>query len=299
MPYFKNITEQYFSYLTFERGLLKNTILSYRKDINDFIKYIASKNIDEFIKITHQNMVEFIIQIKSKYSDSSIVRKIDAIKGLFKFLKKDGIIETNILLYFENPRKWQKIPDVLFEKEVKLLLNQPDISTWIGARDRAVLETLYATGLRVSELCNLNIYSININFIKIIGKGNKERIVPIGRKAIKAINYYLNHFREDCESNSLFITRFETRLDRVSIWKMIKAYAKQAGITKKISPHTLRHSFATHLLDHGADLRVIQEMLGHESISSTERYTHISMVQLVKKFNKCHPRNKNIKGKRK
>ena len=161
------------------------------------------------------------------------------------------------------------------------------------ARDRAILEVLYASGLRVSELCNLGLYAVDDEFVRVKGKGGKERLVPIGRKAVEAIDYCLQHFRGECRNEKnpvLFSTNRGKKIDRVNVWRMVKKYAKQAGIVKNIFPHTLRHSFATHLLDNGADLRVIQEMLGHASINSTDRYTHLSRRHLVEAFNAFHPR---------
>ncbi|MCB1135379.1 MAG: tyrosine-type recombinase/integrase, partial [Chlamydiia bacterium] len=172
------------------------------------------------------------------------------------------------------------------------LLSQPNPKTALGARDRAILELLYASGLRVSELCSLKINDVDDDALKVMGKGSKERIVPLGRKALEAIDFYLLHYRERWDSKKqrrLFLTRTGKDLDRISVWKMVKRYAREAGIQKSISPHTLRHSFATHLLDNGADLRVIQEMLGHATITSTDRYTHVSQTQVQEAFHRFHP----------
>ena len=213
-----------------------------------------------------------------------------AIKVFFRFLKREGIISQNITLLLATPKIWQLIPDVLSIEEMEQLLNQPDLSLVKGVRDRAILEVLYASGLRVSELCGLTIRDVDDEYMRIRGKGGKERLVPIGRKAISAIDRYL-HFRDGPLEETLFVGKGGQPIDRVTVWKMIKSYAVQAGISKSISPHTFRHSFATHLLDNGADLRVIQELLGHSSITSTDRYTHISCSHLQQAFEEFHPRH--------
>lgn len=176
------------------------------------------------------------------------------------------------------------------QTEVTRLLEAPDPETFLGARDRAIIEMLYGSGLRVSELCSLSIYSIDETSVKVMGKGRKERIVPVGRKAVEAVDHFLVRFRDQFEGEALFVTKRGKALDRVAVWRIIKHYAGQAGIQKPISPHTLRHSFATHLLDHGADLRVIQEMLGHSHIGTTDRYTHVSQSRLQEAFSKFHPK---------
>ncbi len=190
----------------------------------------------------------------------------------------------------ESPKIWQLIPDILSLSEMECLLKQPNPDSAKGARDRAILEVLYASGLRVSELCQLKIEDVDDAYVKVNGKGGKEKVVPIGKKAIAAIDYYLS-FRDGTNQNALFISNKGKPIHRVGVWKMVKRYAMQAGIRKNIFPHTFRHSFATHLLDNGADLRVIQEMLGHASIDSTDRYTHISCKHLHEAFQKFHPRH--------
>lgn len=223
------------------------------------------------------------------YASSSLCRTLVAIKVFFRFLKREGIISLDPTLHLDSPKFWQLIPEVLTIEEASRLLAQPYPRTSTGARDKAILETLYASGLRVSELCGLNIQDVGDDAVRVKGKGSKERIVPIAPSALSAIDHYLGKFREDKEG-ALFIGTKGKRVDRVAVWSRVKFYAKKAGITKKISPHTLRHSFATHLLENGADLRVIQEMLGHASISTTDRYTHISHKHLHDAFEKFHPR---------
>ena len=238
--------------------------------------------------------MDFIDSLKMEgYASSSIARQVIAIKVLCLFLKRESNLSFNFALYVETPKVWQLIPEVLSCEEMEKLLEAPDVETLQGSRDRAILEVLYACGLRVSEVCNLKINSVDDAYVRVMGKGKKERIVPIGKKAIEAIDHYLHHYRSESDSETvqeLFVTSRGKPLDRVAVWKMIKTYAKKAGIAKNISPHTLRHSFATHLLDNGADLRVIQELLGHASISSTDRYTHISKSHLQQSFDAFHPR---------
>lgn len=232
-------------------------------------------------------------QLKDQaYATASRSRALIAIKVFMAFLKREGILKENVSEHIETPKLWQKIPAVLNCEEVEALLKQPDITTLQGARDKAILEVLYSSGLRVSEVCTLGIYDVADHFVRVRGKGSKERLVPLGKKASDAIDEYIGKFRPETEEDKspLFLSSRGKKMDRQAIWSMIKQYAKQAGITKNISPHTLRHSFATHLLDNGADLRIIQDMLGHASISSTDRYTHVSKAHLRAAFESCHPR---------
>lgn len=284
---------EFLIYIASEKGLSQNTIEAYQRDAASFLQYLKKSHIQKFTEVQQSHVVNFLADMKAKqYASSSISRALIALKVLFRFLKRENYIENNITLYLETPKLWQLIPEVLTCEEVELLLSQPIINNAIGARDKAILEVLYATGLRVSEVCRLEIYSVDDQFVRIMGKGSKERMVPIGTKAIQAIDYYLSCYRAQYDSEhqkALFVTKTGRQLDRVMVWRMIKQYAKQAGIVKNISPHTLRHSFATHLLDNGADLRVIQEMLGHSNISSTDRYTHISRSHLQESFQAFHP----------
>lgn len=213
-------------------------------------------------------------------------------KVFFRFLKKEGIITSDLSCYFETPKIWQLIPEVLQMEEIDLLLAQPKADDRIGARDKAILELMYATGMRVSELCGLCLNDLSDTFVKVRGKGSKERMIPVGKKAIDAVDHYLIHFRGESqqENGPLFVSTTGKRIDRMTVWKQVKLYAKKAGITKSISPHTLRHSFATHLLERGADLRLIQDMLGHEDIGTTDRYTHVTGSRLKAAFKAFHPR---------
>lgn len=277
-------------YIASEKGLSINTIEAYERDILTFIDFLKETQINLFNQVQTDHIVGFLARKKDQeYASASICRALIAIKVLFSFLKRERIVEINKALYLDTPKLWQLIPEYLTQEEVKRLLAQPVLDTLKGERDRAILEVLYSSGLRVSEVCTLTIYDVDDTYIRVKGKGSKERLVPIGSKALEAIDRYLAYPRGESDPERLFLTRTAKPLDRITVWKLVKEYAKQAGIIKNISPHTLRHSFATHLLDHGADLRVIQDMLGHADIKSTDRYTHISRARLSEAFTRCHP----------
>lgn len=237
-----------------------------------------------------EQIFRFVASLKEKnYASSSICRILIAIKVFFRFLKKEEMIHIDLERYFETPKLWQLVPEVLSMEEIDALLSQPKTDSFVGARDQAILELLYATGMRVSELCQLKIADLSDTFVKVRGKGKKERIIPVGKKAIAAIDHYLIHFRKE-ENPFLFLSTRKKTIDRITVWNRVKIYAKSAGIRKSISPHTLRHSFATHLLENGADLRLIQEMLGHEDINTTDRYTHLTGGRVKTAFKTFHPR---------
>jgi integrase/recombinase XerD len=288
----KHLLSNFLDYLSAERGLSENTLLAYQSDIKFFLIFLEKKCVHSINEAKHQHIISFISDCKSKNKASSTLsRQFISLKVFFRFLKKEGVIKEDTIKYFEMPKIWQLIPTVLTIKEVNTLLDQPKSDSFIGARDKAILEVLYATGIRVSEACNLHILDVNDDFIRVMGKGQKERVVPIGKKAIESIDYFLLNFREETENEDfLFTTNLGKKIDRITIWKRIKLYGKKAGIRKDISPHTLRHSFATHLLENGADLRLIQDMLGHEDISTTDRYTQISNSFLHNAFKEFHPR---------
>lgn len=296
MPVMNEHLDDFIVYIGSEKGLSLNTIEAYQRDCVAFINFLDEQGIHSFLKVEQSHIVDFLAHLTAKgYASSSICRNLIAIKVLFRFLKRENETPSNVALYLETPKLWQLLPEVLTYEEVERLLLQPDPNHPIGARDKAILELLYASGLRVSEVCKIKIYDVDDESVRVLGKGSKERLVPLGKHAISAIDHYLIHYRCQYESEkqrTLFVTKTGRPVDRVSVWRMIKNYAKKAGITKNISPHTLRHSFATHLLDNGAELRIIQEMLGHVSISSTERYTHVSQSHIKKAFEAFHPRMK-------
>lgn len=282
----------FLSYIASEKGLAKNSIEAYERDVRAFQEHLKSKGISSISFAGKEEIISFLTLLNAnKYATVSICRALIAIKVFFRFLCREGVVAANPALTLQSPKLWQLIPEVLTYEEVERLLNRPATDTMEGARDKAILEVLYGSGLRVSELCSLNITSVDDTSLRVMGKGSKERIVPIGEAAVHAIDHYLANFRDGAgKEPALFVTTKGKRIDRVFVWKMIKGYGVEAGIAKNISPHTMRHSFATHLLDNGADLRVIQEMLGHASITSTDRYTHISSSKLKSSFEAYHPR---------
>lgn len=269
----------FLAYLRTEKGLAKNTLIAYQHDLESL----------SCSEITEESLYQHLSQMRrSGYSPSTMARLIIACKVFIRFLIREGIAKPSQALTVETPKLWQLIPEIMSVEEVDLLLKAPDPSTFMGARDRAILEMLYGSGLRVSELCMLKINDLDDETVRVIGKGDKERIVPVGRKAIEAVDHYLGQFRQD--GDLLFVSNKGKPMDRVQVWRMIKKYGKSIGVEKRISPHTLRHSFATHLLENGAELRVIQEMLGHASIATTDRYTQISQRHVKTAFERYHPK---------
>jgi integrase/recombinase XerD len=293
----RELIDSFLNYLSVERGLSKNTISSYREDLNSYMRFLANRSIDAASKITKLDITDFMFNQKDrKISSSSIARRLSAIRMFHRFLSRERIVSADPTSLIDSPKLWKRIPDTLSLNEVEALLAQPDTRSKQGIRDKAILESLYATGMRVSEAVNLKKDNVNldIGFLRCIGKGNKERVVPLGRKAIVSIKRYLEAGRQDFlkkkESEYLFLNRFGNKISRQSLWKMIKKYAKGSRIKKTIKPHTLRHSFATHLLERGADLRSVQEMLGHSDISTTQIYTHINKDRLKAIHKMFHPR---------
>lgn len=277
-------------YLFSEKGLSENTLEAYGSDLERFLSYIQ-KSVEE---IQVQDVIFFMEHlIQEGYASSSRARAVISIKVFFKFLFREEIKKTDLGLLLDTPKLWQTLPEILSTNEVERLLAQPDVATEQGIRDKAILELLYATGIRVSELVGLTIYDIDDDQIRVFGKGSKERIVPVSSRAIRAVDAYLNQVRHQFESEkqqALFLSMKAKPINRMQVWKIVKECAKKAAIEKNIFPHALRHSFASHLLDGGADLRIIQEMLGHAHISSTDRYTHVSLHKLHEHFKAFHPR---------
>ncbi|GAB4231244.1 MAG: site-specific tyrosine recombinase XerD [Chlamydiales bacterium] len=286
---------RFFQYLAAERGLSILTIEAYLSDITKLEKYLFKSLQKDITKATADDLISFLNAMHQQhYAGSSINRTLISLKVFFQFLFREGLAAVEITRFIDTPKLWQIIPEILSSEEIERLLEIPVSSYEKGARDRAILETLYGCGLRVSELCALNIKDVDDEYVRVMGKGRKERIVPIGSKAIHAIDRYLC-FRNEDRSEALFVNLSGIRINRIEVWKMVKSCAKEAGILKSISPHTLRHSFATHLLDQGADLRVIQDMLGHANIGSTDRYTHVSQKRLRDDFHRFHPTSHHCK----
>jgi integrase/recombinase XerD len=282
-----HLVSSFLSYLLSEKGLSKNTAEAYARDIALFSQ---AGNAD-FSRVAKEHIITFLSQLQREgYASSSIYRALITLKIFFRFLKKEGVIPHDPTAMLDSPKIWQLIPQVLTPAEMEKLLAAPDASTQIGARDRAILLVTYASGLRVSEVCGLKIQDLDDGSVRVKGKGGKERVVPIAPAAIEAVDHYLIHYRNNSESEYLFLGAKGKPIDRILVWNRVKVYAKEAGITKSISPHTLRHSFATHLLENGADLRVIQEMLGHSNIATTDRYTQISQNHVRTAFDAFHPR---------
>jgi integrase/recombinase XerD len=292
------ILKMYQDYLRIERGLSQNTIANYSLDIEKFMKWLAlHEMVISPIDISEKTVQEFIYDIAKTVAPSSQSRVISGLKGFFNYLVFEEYRKTNPLELMESPKLGRKLPDTLSETEIDLLISAIDLATPQGERNRAILETLYGCGLRVSEVTSLKISDLFFEegFIKVTGKGDKERFVPIGDETIKYIDIYRKEIRihdpiQPEASDTLFLNRRGKGLTRAMIFTIIKQLVVKAGIQKNVSPHTFRHSFATHLLERGADLRAIQQMLGHESITTTEIYTHIDRTHLKEVIHKFHPR---------
>jgi len=294
---YKDMLETFLTYLVVIKGLSKNTSQSYKTDIEKLFTFVERKELDSITRLKPNLISEFLAELNiSGLNISSINRCIVSIKQFFKYLMLENIIKTDPTADLVSPRMKKTIPDVLSLEDIEKILNVPDLTKFEGIRDSAMLEVLYASGLRVTELVELKQVNINYDhgYLIVMGKGSKERIVPIGMTSIKKINDYLElsrpHLVKNELSDYLFITRRGTCFTRQGFWKLIKAYAKEAGIVKNISPHTIRHSFATHLLERGADLRTIQLLLGHSDISTTQIYTHVETKRLREIHKKYHPR---------
>ncbi len=289
--------EIFLDYLSVERGLATNTIQAYRADLDAYMKFLAGIAKKSVAATTRDDIRDFMLHQKDKgLSVNSIARSLAALRMFYRFLTREKLIKTDVSSYVDTPKLWKRIPDVLSLEEVERLIEAPDLTKDQGVRDRAILEMMYATGMRVSEASGVKAGDVNleIGFVRCFGKGRKERIVPLGKKAVVAVARYLEKARPSLgrrgQAPELFLNRSGKKLSRISIWKLIKGYARQARIKKEIRPHILRHSFATHLLEHGADLRSVQEMLGHANISTTQIYTHINKDRLKSIHKSFHPR---------
>ena len=285
-------------YLKVERSLADNSIQSYLRDINKLANYCRDIKKNEK-SVTTKDIRNFISHLVSeKISPRSQARIISGIKAYYKYLILEDYITDDPTLLIENPKIGLKLPEVLSVEEIELIISSIDLSKKQGQRNKAIIETLYSCGLRVTELINLKISNINFNdeYIKVIGKGNKERLTPIGSNALKYIQIYVNEVRihkkiSKGNEDIVFLNNRGSKLSRVMIFTLIKNILKKIGIKKKVSPHTFRHSFATHLIEGGADLRAVQEMLGHESITTTEIYTHLDKDYLRSNIMQFHPRS--------
>ncbi len=284
--------------MVLEKGLSNNTRLAYRNDINRYLEFLEEQGVRKIGRITPQHIRSLIILLSNLgMASSSMARNITAIRMFHRFLMNENILSCDPTDDLEVPKIGRKLPTFLEIPEVDLLLSQPDVQLPKGIRDRAILETLYATGVRVSELTGITRSSIieEEGFIRVFGKGSKERLVPIGSIALEWIRKYQDSVRPDLlkeirRNDILFLSMHGRPLTRAAVWQILKFYVAQAGIEKRVSPHTLRHSFATHLLEGGADLRSVQEMLGHADISTTQIYTHLDREYLKEVIQTFHPR---------
>ncbi|MEC9484322.1 MAG: site-specific tyrosine recombinase XerD [Candidatus Izemoplasma sp.] len=296
----KQLQKEYGYYLRITKGLAHNTITSYMSDLDEYIRFLT-KNYNTSLPdtITKQHIRNFLNRLKRKEeAASSIARKISAIRSFHRFLLQEKEVDENVAFGIHLPKKDKKLPTVLSIKEIDALMVASEGDNPLEQRNRAMLELLYGSGLRVSELLNLSLNDLHINtgFIDIIGKGNKERIVPLGEESAYALKRYLEDGRQSLKKHhepALFINSRGNKLSRVGLYKVIKTLTKKAGIMKDVSPHTLRHSFASHLLENGVDLRYVQELLGHEDVSTTQIYTHINKNQLKDVYDRYHPRSHN------
>ena len=282
----------FFNYLVIEKGLSSNSIKAYKIDIKKFVSWLSCSKKPSFIRICESDLNEYIaFMFKSKLSSSSVNRNISSIKAFYLFLIKRKIIMISPAAEIITPKKERYLPTSMSELEVEKLLNSPKSSIGIEIRDKAMIEMLYATGMRISELVNLKLNNVDTNrcVVKVLGKGSKERLIPFGENALEALNLYLN-IRPSSNSKEVFLSNRKRRLSRVTFWQRIKTYLKRENLKLSISPHTLRHAFATHLLNRGADLRSVQLLLGHSDLSTTQIYTHIAKQRLSEVLKKHHPR---------
>jgi len=286
----------FLSYLRVEKGLSDNTIQSYRRDMLKFVGFLDKQNLVT-AKIQRQDVVDFLAMLYKRRLDSrSVARHLVTIRHFFRFSLLEGFIKEDPAATIESPKFRQSLPYFLSVEEVERLLAQPDTSSAIGLRDKAIIELMYSTGIRVSELASIRVGDLQMEAgcLRCIGKGNKERLVPVGKKALAVVEAYMKKSRpellKDNASANLFLNQRGRPMDRVMIWKMMGRYGRKAALRKPLKPHTLRHSFATHLLDRGADLRSVQMMLGHSDISTTQIYTHVVEERLKQVYKAHHPR---------
>lgn len=290
--------EDYLRYSQIERGLSDNTIFAYRQDLMDFLAFLKKEGLDSWPTKAVDIDAFLAEQRDLNKATSSISRMISSLRKFYQWLVRQNIQKINPMLEIDSPKKEHRLPVALSVDEVTKLLDQPDITKKLGIRDRALLETLYATGIRVSELINLKFSDLHeeLKLLKVLGKGSKERLIPISDVAISWIKSYQEKVRDPLllksgkYTDTIFLNNRGGTLTRQAVWQIIKRYCQMAGIRKNVTPHTLRHTFATHLLENGADLRVVQEILGHSDISTTQIYTNLSQQHILQVYAKTHPR---------
>jgi integrase/recombinase XerD len=298
----KRYCEQYLHFLSLEKNASSNTLASYRLDITRYLAFLESRQVTDIAQVSGDHAAGFLVSLREEgLSPRSVSRSFSAVRGFHRFLMIEGVTRVNPTEAVTPPRLGRSLPDVLSPQEVESILQQPRVTgqdrrlLWL--RDRAILETLYATGMRVSELITLRQADLTVDreVVRVFGKGSKERLVPIGKSAV----HWIERYRGECRAgllrrgtaqDVLFLNARGTPMSRMAVWKIVQQYARKAGIVKEVHPHTFRHSFATHLLEGGADLRAVQEMLGHSDISTTQVYTHIDREYLKEVHRTFHPR---------
>lgn len=290
--------KEYLHYLTIERGLSLNTRASYERDLKQYLLFLEEKGVKDWQDVDRYTVVDFLALLSQEgKASTTITRMISSLRRFHQFLRQERYTDHDPMQHIESPKKAQKLPQTLSLAEVERLIATPDTKTTLGIRDRAILEVMYATGLRVSELIGLKLGDIHLEMglLQTVGKGDKERIVPLGDYAIHWLERYLDEARplltkKNQNETHLFVNNHGKGLSRQGIWKNLKQIVLKAGITKDVTPHTLRHSFATHLLENGADLRTVQELLGHADISTTQIYTHITKRRMTEVYKEFFPR---------
>lgn len=291
--------EDYLVFLKVEKGLSLNTVESYKRDILHYMKYLDNYSIKKWEEIDRYILLSFFSdERQSDKSDNTIIRQFSSLRKFHQFLKQEGYTAEDPMLYVQTPKKSDTLPKIISMDQVECLLNSPDTTKPLGIRDRAIIEVLYATGLRISELIELTTEEVHLSMklIQVVGKGNKERLIPIGELGTYWLDYYMTNARPHLlrrakkDTPVIFLNSRGAPLSRQGVWKKLKQLSREAGIQSSITPHTLRHSFATHLLENGADLRVVQELLGHSNISTTQIYTHITKHRLKDVYSEFHPR---------
>lgn len=293
----RELLNRYHRYLLIEKGASANTLEAYGRDLKRYLTFLEQRGLTDARSVAPQTVVDFLVQIKAEgLSANSMNRALAALRGFYHYLLQERVLEESPLAHIELAKVWMRLPDTVSQEEMNRILSGPDHSTPSGLRDRAMLELLYATGLRVSELISLSMNSINwqVGFLAVMGKGGKERVVPVGRTAYDFVRRYVDEARpkfvRSKTTEVLFLNRFGRAFTRQGLWKIIVGYAQKAGLQKNVHPHTFRHSFASHLLEGGADLRAVQVMLGHSDISTTQIYTHVTRERLKEIHRKYHPR---------
>ena len=289
-----HLVDAFLDHLAVERGLSPNTRLAYGDDLAQFVSFLNRRHINQINSVQRQHITDYLMeQRKRGLATRSVSRHLAAIRMFCRYLYRERMLANDITQTVDSPKLWHTLPQTLDYREVERLLAAPHINTKLGLRDKAMLELMYASGLRVSEVAKMTLSEVNLEagFLRVVGKGDKERIVPLGKHACEWIRRYLDETRDGQPRAEVFLSLRGAALNRKTIWHLIKKYAHAAGITKNITPHTLRHSFATHLLENGGDLRVIQEMLGHADIATTQIYTHVDQRRLKDTHYRYHPRS--------